>query len=488
MRIHMRKGSIFIAWAAAAALAGALTLAACGGNSSTTTTSNSNPSGSSPAVVTVGDAPMSSVLAALVTVSDVSLVNSSGTSVHLLSQSRVIELTHLGGIRAPLDLHQIPQGTYNSLSITVSAAQITYVDPTTNQITTANATIPAASATSTITLTNPLVVDDATATDIRFDFDLSKSLDLTNGVVTFTPSIAAAVARVKGEDKDHRVIYLNGTVTATSTTNNTITLQQRDTGLSVTLNVNNQTTFGDSLTLATIQVGTVLHTADELQSDGTLIALSVDATNGGQSVDNNSHVDNGLVTAVTRDTNGNLTSFNIVVRESSSESNEGKTETIEVGQGTTFKTSDQATEAGMTSFDQSQIFVGSGVWVAGTVDTTAATPSLVAVDIRPAAVNPEGELSAAVVAGSNGSFTLPLLLNANTFFANMAKITTLNADTNSNTVFDGSDANGNMLSSTTVASLTVGAPLVARGYLTVSGGVATLFCAHLHEEGGKIAF
>ncbi|MGH3182314.1 MAG: DUF4382 domain-containing protein, partial [Streptosporangiaceae bacterium] len=176
-------------------VAGAVLLAACGG--SMNSPNNPSPTGIfSPTVVSVGDAPMSSVVAALVTISAVSFTSSSST-VQLLSQPRKVELTQLGGIRAPLVLHPLPAGTYTSLSITVSAAQITYIDPNTGKVVVASAAIPSTSATTSITLTNPLVVNDAGATDIRFDFDLQKSLDLTNGVVTFTPSISAAVAHVK---------------------------------------------------------------------------------------------------------------------------------------------------------------------------------------------------------------------------------------------------------------------------------------------------
>lgn len=482
MRVHMRKGSVFTSLAVATATAAALSLAACGGNSASSTTP---PATGSPAIISVGDAPMSSVLAALVTVSDVTITPTSGSPIHLLSQSRIIELTHLGGIRAPLDVHTIPQGTYSSLSLTVTAATITYLNN--GAPTTVNATL-GTPATATIQLNPALNVDDNTSDDIRFDFDLSKSLDLTNNVVTFTPSISAAAVRVKGEGKDDRVIYVNGTVTAVSTTNNTITLQQRDTGLSVTLNVNNQTKFDDNESLSSIQVGAVIHTVDQLQSDGTLVALAVGDTDGGQNPGSGERVDNGLVLSVARDSSNNLTSFTMVVRESISEDNEGKVETVEVSSsGTTptaFKITDRATAAGMSLWDQTQVFPGSGVWVRGTTDTTATLPSEVAAVIRPAQVNPFGLSSAAVVVGStSGSFTIPLLLDANTFFNKAANITALSVNTNSNTVYD-----GNGLSSANVASLGIGTPLVARGFLTISTSSASLFCSHLHEEGGASIF
>lgn len=455
-------------------LAAAVTLGACGGNNTNNSTGTSPAGSSSPAIISAGDAPMSSVLAALVTISAVGFTSSSGT-VQLLSQPRTIELTHLGGIRAPLDTHALPEGTYTSLSLTVSAAQITYIDPTTGQPVEANATIPAASATSTITLTTPLVVNDAGATDIRFDFDLQKSLDLTGGVVTFTPTIGAAVARVQGESGADRDIDINGDVTAVSTTANTIMLTTSDTGLSVTVNVTSSTKFDDGLSLASLQTGADIHVDAELNSDGSLSALDVEDADGGSETGANTRVDGGIVSAVTRDTNNTLTGFTIVVRDSFQFGNLGKMLTVQVNTATLFKDSMNAQSAGMASFDDTQIFPGAGVWVAGT-DVDAHT--VLATEVRPLAVNPFGLTSAAVQTGSNGGFVLTLLLDANTNFDQFANISSLAVDTNANTVFDGQG-----LTSANVASLAIGTPVVARGFLSLSGTANTLFCDHLLEEG-----
>lgn len=438
---------------------------------------NSNPSGiSSPTIVSVGDAPMSSVVAALVTISAVNFTNSSGTAIQLLSQPRNVELTQLGGIRAPLVLNSLPGGTYTSLSITVSAAQITYIDPTTGKVVMASATIPSASATTSITLTNPLVVSDDGATDIRFDFDLQKSLDLTNGVVTFTPVISAAVAHVKDEDNDNRDIDVNGTVTATSTSANTITVMTDD-GLTVTLNVTSNTQFGDNLTLATLQNGTVIHTEDQLNDDGSLTATLVEPASGGGM---GSLVVAGIVNSVTRDSSNNLTSFTLVVRDvdMNDDSDLGHMLTVDVNSSTVFADSTEAQSAGLTTFDQTQVFAGQAVWATGSLVTTASTPTELATQIKPAAVSPFGLSSATVQTGSSGGFVITMLLDANTNFDQFANITALTVDTNASTVFD-----GQTLTSATVASLPVGTPLVAHGFLSLSGTTATLFCDHLHEEG-----
>ncbi len=465
--------------AALLALAASVSLAACGGSSGASPSSNTSGSGASasPAVITVGDAPMSSVLSALVTISAVNFTSASGT-VNLLTQPRTIELTQLGGIQAPIEMDSLPQGTYTSLSVTVTAAQITYIDPTTQKVVQATATIPAASATASIILTNPLVVNSTAATDVRFDFDLQKSLDLTSGVVTFTPAVSAAVARVDTETDADRELHVTGTVTAVDTTKNTITVTSSDTGLSVTLNVTSSTQFDSNITLATLQTGTLIHTVDQVNSDGSITALEVNATDDGQSEDDGGRVDGGIVTATTVDSNNNLTSFTMVIRDSLHEDNVGQTVTVDVNSSTLFKDSLIAQNAGLATFDQTQVFPGQGVWVAGSkVNATTA----LATEIRPAAVNPYGLTNAAVQTASGGNgYVISLLLNANSNFAEFAGLTSLNVDTNANTVFD-----GQTLTSANVASLAVDTPLVARGFLSTSSGTDTLFCSHLHELGSE---
>ena len=477
----MWQRSRFLTLAAlvAALIAGVAFTAACGGGGS-----GSNSSGvvgaanisSSPAMVSAGDAPMNNVLEALVTVSAVTFANSSG-SVQLLDQPRKLELTHLGGIRAPLALHALPFGTYDSVAVTISAAQITYIDSTGHPVTT-NATIPSASATDTMTLSPALTVSDKSATDVRFDFDLQSSLDLTGSTVTFTPTIGAIVAPVKDEDAGAQRIHIDGTVTAVDTTANTITLTTADSGLSVTLNTTSSTEFDDNLALNAIQAGATLETVDKLNADGSLTALNVSTTDGG-STPANTAVDNGIVTAVSHDGNNNVTQFSMVVRNDLTTSGDvGKTMTVQVDSATLIKDSMNATNAGETSFDQSQIFAGQALWVAGSV-VQGSADTLLATEIRPAQVNPFG-LTDAAVTQISGGFAVPVLVDGNTDFAEFAQIATFTANTNASTIFDGQG-----LTSASVASLAVGTPVVARGFLSLSGGAATVFSTHLHEEGAN---
>src|SRR5579883_1049263 len=96
------------------ALAG-LSLVGCGGNSSATSGNNNNPPPSAPAVVSVQDAPMDGVLSAEVTISAVTLTGTASgggsISANVLTKPREIELSELGGVRAPLELNRSEEHT-----------------------------------------------------------------------------------------------------------------------------------------------------------------------------------------------------------------------------------------------------------------------------------------------------------------------------------------------------------------------------------------
>lgn len=476
----MRRSIWFQLGFVLASTGAALYLFGCGGGNSSLNSSSGTggTTTSAPTMVSAGDAPatMSNVLAALVTVSAVTFTNSSGTTVQVLQSPRTIELTHLGGIRAPLELDQLPEGTYDSVAITVSAAQITYLNSS-NQVVVASATI--ASPTSTTTLSPAFTLSSTSAVDLRFDFDLASSLSISGSTVTFTPQVSAVVALASGEATSERVLYVNGTVTAVNTSNNTITLTTADTQLSLTLNVNSSTVFDDNLTLAGLQVGTQLDTEAQLQSDGTLVALLIEAANGGATVASGNTVADGLVTGTTVNGSGEVTQFVMVARSGMGTQLLGQAVTVTVNTTTVFKDTDEATDAGLTSFSSTQdsIFPGSGVRVTGTLSGSASSGfALSATQVRPNAVDPFGLLSAVPVTSANG-LTLAVLLDSRDPVATLGKISTLSVQTNANTIFDGAS-----LTSANAASMMVGTPLTTRGFLALQGTTYTEFAANVHEE------
>jgi hypothetical protein len=175
MRLSKATGVFF-------ALIAALSLAACGGGSYNGTGGGGNtPSGS---VFTIGtDAPLPSVVSCPVTIMGITLFN--GTSnVSVMENPQTVDFAQLSGLHQLVDLESVPTGTYTSATVTLSSANISYIDTTQNPpaITTIPGVFtPASSATVTVNFANPFVLQNADLVGLRMEFDLAKSILVDGG-------------------------------------------------------------------------------------------------------------------------------------------------------------------------------------------------------------------------------------------------------------------------------------------------------------------
>src|SRR5262249_58311645 len=115
-------------------LAGTIALTNCSGayNGNTMLPAPATPQ---TAVVTVniGDSPNDRVAALEVTIASISLTNSSGTTVPVLTSPVHIELRRLAGAFRPITLSSVPAVTYTQANLHLSAAQLTVLDTATNR-------------------------------------------------------------------------------------------------------------------------------------------------------------------------------------------------------------------------------------------------------------------------------------------------------------------------------------------------------------------
>lgn len=452
-----------------------LGLVGCGGSSSPVN-NNGTPPPSAPAIVSVQDAAMDGVVSAEVTISGVTvngkLTDGTAVQASVLSKPRTVELTELGGVRAPLELSSLKEGTYDSVTVTVSAATVTYLDPNTGQPVQAQAKLGAGGA-GTFNFNPALRVDSTNGVDLHLDFNIPKSFDLTSGTVTFTPVIAAAAARIDKEKDDDRKFRAVGSVTATDS--GSITIQTLDSSLPVKFTVDSNTDFADGVSLSSIQVGAVVVVHAVVQGDGTFLAKEIDPVEagekeGGQFNDTGA----GTVLAVTTDTSGNLTSFQMVTRGRFFTDHIGRKLTVNVDANTTYKLPVEAQHAGVTAFDASQIFPGQTVLVAG-MDVDAQAGTLTAREIRLFPGFHHGTLAAAVQ-GTAPNFALSLTLDPLGTFALLSKAATLNVAASAETTY------GDDLDISQVASLALGAVLRVRGYIVQSKGVYTDYATHIDVQ------
>jgi hypothetical protein len=173
-----------------ACLAAALSLAACGGS----TNSSSVTGNDTASVFTVGtDAPLPSVISCQIMVSGVTLngtgPNGNAINPNVLNGAQVVDFAKLSGLHQLIDLSTVPVGTYTSATVMLSSAQIGYIDTTQNPpaISTLNGTFENQTNgvdSVNVTFANPFVLQSSDVVGLRMEFDLAKSLQVTNGNIT----------------------------------------------------------------------------------------------------------------------------------------------------------------------------------------------------------------------------------------------------------------------------------------------------------------
>ena len=438
----------------AAGLAGLLSLAGCSSMTNASGTAASK-AGTAPMVVTVSDATLSNILSAKITLSAVSVAASGGTPVNVLSQPESVELSGLGTLREPLELTNLPFGTYNSVSVTVSAAQVTYLDPTTGQPVTANATL--ASPSVTVALNPPLNFNTQGEVDLHIGFSLSQSFSISGSTVTFTPAISTTAAQVDQENDNEREVEVTGMVVAISSTS--ITVQSGDSGQQFTFAINGSTMFPTGVTPATITQNSIVQVKGQTQTDGTLLALSITPLAAGMSSGLEDGA-KGIVVAVTHDGTGNLTGFTMVPQEDfGSMMPSGMTLNVLVASSTTYGINEDAQQLGLTAamFNASEVFPGQAVMVGGAMD---ANGNLDATQITLGGENVLGLLSAPPQAsGSNLDFALAVPVPS--FLNTYEKLVTLNAVALPSTQY------GNGLTASSFVALAANTAVQVHGYLLV---------------------
>jgi len=145
------------------------------------------------------DAPLASVASFNVQIQSINAVNTStNTSVPLLSSPATVDFARFNGLQTLLDINAVPVGTYNQIVVTLGAAQIGYLSVTAGAppaIQTMDATL--TTNTVTKTLVFPLDVTTTEPVGIRMDFNLHKSIQVTNGQITgmVTPVFQINVVR-----------------------------------------------------------------------------------------------------------------------------------------------------------------------------------------------------------------------------------------------------------------------------------------------------
>jgi hypothetical protein len=285
--------------------------------------------------VNIGDDPDDQVAALEITISSISLTNSSGTAVPVLTTPVEIELRHLAGTFQPISLTSVPAGTYTQANIQLSSAKITALNPATGQLVTQNITVPTTPI--SIKFASPLTLTTQAAT-VNLDFNLASSVAIdASGNITFSPTVVATVATVpsntgdEDEAENGEVEGMVGAVSAISGTSFTIMIGQQ----SLTFATNSSTEFDGIPGFSALSKGMIVQVRAVTQSDGTLLATKVEAEDQDENDDDTEA--QGLVVSAT---GSPVTQFAILVRDHSGMTTMtplGNTLTVNVSSGTQFK-------------------------------------------------------------------------------------------------------------------------------------------------------
>ena len=261
----------------------ALSFTAFGGGGSSSSSSKNNGGATQAHVFVTGeDAPVSSVVAFNITITQITLNNGS-TSVVAMNTPTAVDFGRLVGLRSLLGFNSIAPGTYNSATITFAtnpAPTIDYIDLATStpSLGTAMGVLSNAKVTVAFPSNQPLVVGNNDMAGLHLDFDLRDSLAInqgnlviTNGHVAINPVLK--VAAVSAASDLGQITDFTGNVVSVATKSFVL---QGPYGFEETIDVNPSTQYNNGDTLASLMVNGIVSVEGTVQSDGSILASSVE--------------------------------------------------------------------------------------------------------------------------------------------------------------------------------------------------------------------
>jgi hypothetical protein len=265
----------FVCLAAFLALV-ALTFTACGGGNSSSS-SGGDPSSQGQVFVTGEDAPVPSVVSFYITINSITLNNSSNT-VSVLSQPTTVDFGKLMGLRSMLSFNSVAPGTYTSATISVASPVIYYVNLSTNppSMGTLNGTLTNSKVTVAFPTGSPLTVTSNGLVGLHMDFDMQQSLAV-NSTSQMTGSVNPTfeVSAVSASADLGQITEFTGSLISVNTSGSTFTMQGPY-GFNEVIDVNSDTLFSGTYTLASLPTNAIMSVEGTVQDDGSILASCVE--------------------------------------------------------------------------------------------------------------------------------------------------------------------------------------------------------------------
>lgn len=252
-------------------------LTACGGGGGEGGGAGPAPAVPQPSTTTVqinlGDDPADRLVAVGVTVNSLSLINTGGGSVAVMSTPRPMEMMRLMGTVAPLAVAGVPRGTYTGATMTFGASTVTHIDAISGLP--VQRTVPGPMM-SNVTFSPPLVVG-TTPTIVNLDMNMAASVAIDPlGNVGMTPALTAhhtPLVAGSAHPEEGGLHSLNGSVASAGGNAFTLAMMQGMPGLTLTTHVG--THFEGVSGTHTMGHNQLLSIDATMQPDGTWMAARV---------------------------------------------------------------------------------------------------------------------------------------------------------------------------------------------------------------------
>jgi hypothetical protein len=372
----------------AVGLAGAV-LSSCGsGDSSTITT----PPGNGALYILISDNPVCDVLSFQLRVTGLTL-RPQGTDqeVSVISAASLIKLNlaSLRDLTTVLALSTVKEGTYDAVTISMSAPQLGLYDPTQDPPSLIRG-LTFSTLKPVVPINPPLTVVKNKVNVLRVHFDMFRTIEQdSQGQITGngTPVLEAFPVVANEEEGFGELHNLVGFVRTVSPFpsgdkfTGSINVQLLSgSGPTATVNLTADTALFGTPALNQVETGRFVEIQSYIDPDGSIVARTIEVEDRSV-VEDKKVAFMGFVNSITRDADGNLTQFNLHVREEEPDISLvvflDNTVVVNVLPATTFQFSARSTNFADLPFDASNLAVGQEVVVHGAYTKNTDAPTTV---------------------------------------------------------------------------------------------------------------
>ena len=216
---------------------------------------------------------MASVVSFNVQVTSITATDADNNTVQLISGSPTVDFARFNGLQTLLDMNDVPVGTYSSVTITLGGGTIGYLDTSAAEPTIQTIAANISPTSVTYPLKNPMVVAESGApVGLHIDFNLRKSIGVTNGQINGNVTPTFTANGVNNNDKGAYIDEFDAAVTGTNAGTQSFTVQGPH-GRKFTVNVNGNTEWDGGGTLADLNTSSIVQISGTLdRADATIDA------------------------------------------------------------------------------------------------------------------------------------------------------------------------------------------------------------------------